>query len=263
MKIVDLTDDTKQTFFLCLQDWSDEMKDAVSAKEDWYNNMKNKGLRVKLAQDEQGIVGGMIQYFPIEHSWVDGRDLYFISCIWVHPNKRGSGSFQKKGFGKALLNAAVEDSKTLGSKGIVAWGTSLPFWMRANWYKKQGFVQADTTGFLGDVLLWKKFSDDAVPPRWIKPKKKPGRTEHKVNITCLSNGWCTAMNLACSRTREVAEEFGDAVVMNEVDTGHAENKQAWGKSDALFIDGKKIGMGPPPSKEKLRKIIGKKIKPRQ
>jgi ribosomal protein S18 acetylase RimI-like enzyme len=261
MRIVDLADNNKQTFFLCLQDWSDDMKEAVSAKEDWYNNMKSKGLRVKLVQNEQGIVGGMIQYFPIENSWVDGKDLYFISCIWVHPNKRGVGSFQNKGFGKALLNAAVEDSKALGSKGIVAWGTSLPTWMRATWYKKQGFVQTDSTGFLGDVLLWKKFSDDAIPPKWIKPKEKPGHTDKKVHITCLSNGWCTAMNLACSRTRDVAKEFGDNVFMNEVDTKEAENKQAWGRPDALFIDGKKIGMGPPPSKEKLREIIGKKIKP--
>jgi GNAT superfamily N-acetyltransferase len=260
MKIVDLTNDTKQTFFLCLQDCSDEIRDAVTAKEIWYNHMKNKGLRVKLAQDDQGEIGGMIQYFPVEHSWVEGKDLYFISCIWVHPGKRGKGSFQGKGLGTALLNAAVEDAKSLGSKGIVAWGTALPVWMKASWFKKQGFIATDSTGFLGDILLWKKFKDDALPPRWIKSRKKPSRSHETVNVTCLSNGWCTAMNLACIRAREVAEEFGDRVSVEEVNTMLDENKKEWGRPNALFIDGKRVGIGPPPSREKLRKIIGKKLK---
>jgi GNAT superfamily N-acetyltransferase len=259
MQIVDITEDNKQTFFLCLQDWSEELKDAVSAKETWYNHMKNKGLRVKLGQDGNGVIGGMIQYFPVEHSWVEGKDLYFISCIWVHPNKRGEGSFRKKGLGKALLQAAIDDVKALGSKGIVAWGTSLPFWMKANWYKKQGFKPVDSTGFMGDLLLWQKFTDDAIPPRWIKPKKRPGSKDTKVNVICLSNGWCTAMNLACSRARDVAEEFGDHVTFEEVNTAQSKTKKVYGKPDALFIDGKKISMGPPPSKDKIRKLIRKRL----
>ncbi|MFU8842573.1 MAG: GNAT family N-acetyltransferase [Bacteroidales bacterium] len=259
MQIVDLTEDNKQTFFLCLQEWSEELKDAVSAKEAWYNHMKNKGLRVKLGLNEQGVAGGMIQYFPIEHSWIEGEELYFISCIWVHPNKRGAGNFQKKGLGKALLQAAVDDAKASGSKGIVAWGTSLPFWMRANWYKKQGFTPVDSTGFLGDLLLWQKFTDDAIPPCWIKPKKKPGTPDTKVHVTCLTNGWCTAMNLACCRAKDVAGEFGDHVTFEEINTAQIQNKEDFGKPDALYIDGKKISMGPPPSKEKLRKMIGKRL----
>ena len=61
MKVVDLADEYKELYFVCLEDWSEEMKEAGSHKENWCNKMKNMGLRVKLATDDYGMVGGMIQ----------------------------------------------------------------------------------------------------------------------------------------------------------------------------------------------------------
>ncbi len=49
MKVIDLTEDYKQLYFVCLEDWSEEIKEAGSHKEVWYSKMKDKGLRVKLA----------------------------------------------------------------------------------------------------------------------------------------------------------------------------------------------------------------------
>ncbi len=72
----------------------------------------------KLAVDERGVVGGMIQYLPIEQSTVDGSGLYFIPCIWVYGHKQGRGNFQGHGMGSALLEAAEADVRTLGAKGL-------------------------------------------------------------------------------------------------------------------------------------------------
>ena len=105
--------------------------------------MKDKGLGVKLALDDKGNIGGMIQYIPIEYSFVEGKDMYFILCIWVHGHKHGRGDFRKKGMGKALIKAAEEDVRTKGAKGIVAWGLSIPVFMRASWFKKQGYKKID------------------------------------------------------------------------------------------------------------------------
>lgn len=132
MKVIDITEEHKQLYFACLEDWSEEMKEAGDHKETWYNKMKDKGLSVKLAIDDNGEVGEMIQYVPIEHSFVEGSDLYFIKCIWVHGYKKGRGNFQKRGMGKALLQAAETDARANGAKGIVAWDMSLPFWMKAD-----------------------------------------------------------------------------------------------------------------------------------
>ncbi|MBI4723061.1 MAG: GNAT family N-acetyltransferase [Candidatus Stahlbacteria bacterium] len=218
IKIINLTPENEKLFFVCLEDWSDEIKEAGNHKEIWCNKMKDKGLRVKLALDDNGVVGGMIQYIPVEYSSVDGKDLYFINCIWVHGYKQGRGNFHKKGMGKALLQAAEEDVKNLGAKGIVAWGIPLPFWMSASWFKKHGYKKIDKLGGLLDpILLWKPFAEDAVPPKWIRQKKTPIKESGKVVVTVLKNGWCPAQNMVFERAKRASLEFLDKVIFREVD----------------------------------------------
>lgn len=142
MRIVDLSEPYHDTYFVCLEDWSDEMKEARDHKKRWYERMKDQGLRAKLAVVDDKVCG-MMQYLPAENSFVDGRDLYFITCIWVHGYKQGVGNWQKKGLGKALLQAAEEDARAQGARGIAAWGVALPFWMKASWFKKREFIKVD------------------------------------------------------------------------------------------------------------------------
>jgi len=260
MEIVDLTEKYNPLYFVCLEDWSEEIKEAGNHKEVWYDKMKDRGLRVKLALDDAGEVGGMIQYLPIEHSFAEGKDLYFIHCIWVHGYKKGRGNFQKKGMGKSLLQAAENDVKEKGVKGMAAWGIPLPFWMKASWFKKHGYIKVDKNGFLGEVLLWKPFTEDAVPPGWIKPKKKPGLIPGKVTVTAFLNGWCPAKNMVFERAKRAASEFGDRVVFRKIDTFDREVFLEWGISDDLYIDDKQVRTGPPPSYEKIRKLIAKRVK---
>ena len=260
MEIIDLADEYKQLYFVCLEDWSAEMKEAGNHKEIWYNKMKDKGLRVKLALGDDGEVGGMIQYVPIEHSFAEGNDLYFINCIWVHGHKEGRGNFQKKGMGTALLQAAETDVQAMGAKGIVAWGIPLPFWMKASWFKKHGYTKVDKQGFLGQVLLWKPFTSEAIPPKWIKQKKKPETMPGKVTVTAFRNGWCPAQNLVFERAKRAAAEFGDKAVFREIDTFDRDVLLEWGIADALFIDDKSVRTGPPPPYEKIKKLIAKRVK---
>lgn len=260
MEIIDLANEYQQLYFVCLEDWSAETKEAGNHKENWYNKMKDKGLRVKLALDDRGEVGGMIQYIPIEYSLAEGADLYFINCIWVHGHKQGRGNFRKRGLGKALLQAAEDDAKAIGAKGIAAWGIPLPFWMKASWFRKQGYTRADKQGFLGKVLLWKPFTQDAIPPKWIKQKKRPEITPGKVSVTAFLNGWCPAQNMVFERAKKAASECGDKVVFRKIDTFDRETFLEWGISDALFIDDKQVRTGPPPSYEKIKNAIAKRAR---
>ena len=258
MKIIDLTDDYKQLYFVCLEDWSEEIKEAGNHKEVWYQKIKDKGLRVKLALDDGGEVGGMIQYIPIEHSFVAGKDLHFINCIWVHGHQEGRGNFQKRGLGRALLQAAEDEVKAMGSQGMVAWGVLLPFWMKASWFKKQGYKKADRQGM--QVLLWKPFTLEAIPPKWIKQKKKPEKTPGRVVVTAFLNGWCPAQNMVFERARRAAAEFGDKVVFRKIDTFNRDTFLEWGITDALFIDDKPVRTGPPPPYEKIKNLIAKRVR---
>ncbi len=256
MEIMDISDDVKNDYFLCLEEWSDDMKDGLRGKACWYTCMRRKGLRVKLARNEDGVVAGLIQYAPIEHSWVEGENLYFVYCIWVHGHKKGRGDLRRKGIGAALLHAAEEDVRKLNAGGLVVWGLLLPVFMPAGWFKKQGYQKADRDGLR--VLLWKKFPGEATPPRWIVARKKPELIPGKVVVTALVNGWCSGIDGMIERARRVCDELGDRVVFREIDTTDKEVIRAWGMPDALFVDKRNIYKGPPLSYEKIRKIIAKR-----
>jgi len=259
MRIVDLDEQTKPLFCLCLEDWQDDvdMRKAADRRRLWVDRFKARGLRARLALDDAGTPGGMIQYLPVEESTVDGTGLYFITCIWVHGHSQGRGNFQGHGMGRALLTAAEDDARALGAKGMAAWGLWLPFWMKASWFKRYGYRAVGRTGMAS--LLFKPFTADAEPPRWFRRTRKPVElTPGCVTVTCFVNGWCTAGNMTAERARRVAAEFGDRVAVREIDTSEHRAVAEWGLADALFIDGKQIMTGPPPSLDRLRRVIGKK-----
>jgi GNAT superfamily N-acetyltransferase len=210
MKIRDLTPKDKDLYCVCLEDWSEEMMEAGNHKANWYEKMKDKGLRVKLAEDDNGEIGGMIQYVPIEYSFAEGEDAYIVLCIWVHGYKEGRGDFRKQGMGKALLKAAEEDAKSLGAKGLAAWGMIIPVFMQASWFKKRGYKVVDKIGI--QALLWKPFEEGAKQPKMISRKKKPVKIKGQVTVDAFKNGWCPASNLTFERAKRASAEFGDKVV---------------------------------------------------
>jgi GNAT superfamily N-acetyltransferase len=257
MQIVNLSEKYLGIYCQCLEDWSDDIKEAGNHKELWYQKMKDKGLRAKLALENDRVCG-MIQYVPAEWAFAEGQDFYFILCIWVHGHKQGIGNQQKKGMGTALLNAAEADVKALNAKGLAAWGLALPFWMKASWFKKHGYTKVDKDGIA--VLMWKAFTPDAQPPVWIKEKKKPEGTPGKVLVAAFKNGWCPAQNLTFERARRAVAEFGDCVEFKAVDTSERSTYMEWGINDALFIDGKHVRTGPPPTFKKIHRKIAKRVK---
>ena len=259
MEIVDLTEELVPLYCVCLEDWSPELAEAGDHKRRWYERMKGKGLRVKLALDDRGEVGGMIHYAPIEETFVEGRNLYLVYCVWVHGYEKGRGNFQGKGMGKALLKAAEEDARARGAKGMAAWGLDLPFFLRASWFRKQGYRTADRLGGF-QALVWKPFTADAVKPRWLRPKKRPETTPGKVTVTALVNGWCPAQSLACERAKKAAAAFGEKALFREVDTLDRTTLLEWGSADALFIDRKTVRTGPPPSYDALHKRIARRVR---
>jgi GNAT superfamily N-acetyltransferase len=259
MKIVDLTEDRKHLFCLCLEDWSEEAKEAGPKRRQWLECAEKRGLRAKLALDDDGVEGGMIQYGPIEQSFVNGEGLYFIYCIWVHAHKQGRGDFRKRGMGRALLQAAEEDARALGATGMAAWGVSLPVWMKASWFRKHGYRTAHRREMM--ALVWKPFVPGAKPPRWFpKVDKQPEHVAGKVNVTAFTNGWCLGQNLSYERAKRAATEFGDAVVFREIDTFEPSAAAEWGRSDAIVVEGRTLRSGPPPSYDKIRKAIASQVR---
>ncbi|MCP4675822.1 MAG: hypothetical protein GY854_10015, partial [Deltaproteobacteria bacterium] len=109
-------------------------------------------------------------------------------------------------------------------------------------------------------LVWKPFTDDAVPPKWISKVKEPSKIEGKVAVSCFISGWCPATNIVYERARRAAAEIGDKVVFQSIDTTDRSILFEWGIADGVYIDGKNVQKGPPPSYEKIHKLIAKKAR---
>jgi len=257
MKIADITSENEKDYFCCLEEWSEEIKEAGDYKKEWYKKMKDKGVKVKFALDENDIIGGMIQYIPVEHSMFEGENLYVLLCIWVHGYKEGRGNYRKRGMGRALLKAAEEDCRQLGANGLVTWGLIIPVFMRASWFKKQGYKVVDKRDMMR--LMWKPFNENAVPPTFGKYLKIPQKGTGKVDVTIFRNGWCPAQSIAFERARRASATFPDKINLHEYDTTDKAIIREWGIFDALFIDSKEVIVGPPPSYEKIRKKIARRV----
>jgi GNAT superfamily N-acetyltransferase len=260
VRVVDLGPEHEALYLVCLEDWPGaELAEAGDHKARWFHRMKSRGLRVKLALDAGGRVGGMIHYLPIEHSPAVGRGLEFILCIWVHGHAQGRGDFQGRGMGTALLDAAEADARARGVEGMAAWGLALPFWMRASWFRRHGYRRADRRGIA--ALVWKPFVAGAEAPRWpASAARVPDPVAGKVLVTGCVNGWCPAQNLAFERARRAAAPFGDLVECRLVDTSDRETMLAWGEADALFVDRRRVRTGPPPSEAKLGALIRGRVR---
>jgi GNAT superfamily N-acetyltransferase len=260
IRVVDLGPEHEALYRVCLEDWPGaDIAEAGDHKARWHERMRGRGLRVKLALDAEGQVGGMIQVVPIEHAPAAGEGLEFILCIWVHGHPQGRGRFQGRGMGTALLEAAEADARARGVRGMAAWGLALPFWMRASWFRRHGYRRAERRGLMS--LVWKPFAADARPPRWLpETGKQPEPVPGKVVVTGCVSGWCPAQNLAFERARRAAARFGSSVEVRQVDVADRATMEAWGDCDALFIDGRRVWTGPPPSEAKLAALIGKRVR---
>ena len=132
-----------------------------------------------------------------------------------------------------------------------------PVFMFPGWFKKHLCRMVNRKGI--SVLLWKTFSEEARPPRWIKANKIPERVPGKVVVTALANGCCSGTNGMIERAKKICSEFGDHLIFHEIDLNSREPLWEWGLPDGLFVDERNIHRGPPLSCDKIRKIIEKKV----
>lgn len=254
--IVDLPDRHVETYFVCLEDWSSEMTEAHDLKAKWFEQHRDRGLRVKLALDDDDRALGMIQYLPIEMSPARGDGLYMILCIWVHGYEQGVGDVQGAGIGSKLLAAAEADARELGALGLAAWGMHLPVWMKASWFRQHGYATADRLGVR--ELVWKPFAEDAQPPRWVEPQPISAADPDVVDVRAFCSGWCPAANLVHERARRASEELGDDVSFVSVDTTDRATQLAHGRTDEVLVDGRPLQRGAPPSYLAVRRRIARR-----
>lgn len=219
--------DDKEAFLKCLKVWKDT---DVSQKNCWLEKMGNS-LKVFIAKDEEDNVVGMIQIIPIEYSNCHGSNMAFIQCLLVNFYDEAFGNKQRQGYGKELLNSAIDYAKSIGVDALVAWGTEYNGLETAQWYKKQGFESVDKLSYT--ELLWMPFKA-VEKPKFVMRKQIP-MEEGKVTVSIFNNGWCTSRNNLCSQAKEIARKYSD-VVLNCYDTFDRETFLKHGVMEGIFVN---------------------------
>ena len=167
MEIVDLGPEHLDTFLCCLKPEDREFAAGVPRKREWFERFRVRGVGVKLAIDDDGAVAGMVQYAPrrLAPFVVGDEGIWVIHCIWVHVYEGGIGDRGGRGMGTALLDAAEEEMRARGARGVAAWGLVFEEWMNAPWFERHGYRRVDQQGMMG--LVFKAFDDGVPDPRWI------------------------------------------------------------------------------------------------
>ncbi len=118
--------------------------DSYQAKKDWLKKEFNNGY-VFRRLDERAKV--FIEYGPAENAWIPITAPHYlnVNCFWV------SGKYKKNGYGKALLQSAIEDAKEQGKNGLVTVVGTKKFYFMSDtkWLLRQGFEEVEkiSSGF--------------------------------------------------------------------------------------------------------------------
>lgn len=136
---------------------------GVEAKRKWLSDRLKEGHVFRKLNEKATV---FIEYAPLEKAWVPiiGDNYNYIYCLWV------LGDFKGKGYGKELLEYAINDAKNSGKSGLCMIGSEKQkAWLSdQNFAKRYGFEVVDTTN-QGYQLLALSF--DGTMPRFAEMAK--------------------------------------------------------------------------------------------
>ncbi|MFO7918504.1 MAG: GNAT family N-acetyltransferase [Anaerolineae bacterium] len=228
---------------------TEEWAASCARRVPWLRRQRERGLCVKVAL-VNGEHAGFLYVMPIETApWGPaGRALMSIQCLFVQEAMAGQG------VGRALLKAAEREAHVQERHGVVVTGFYHDFWfMPAPFFKKCGFTVAARRDNV--AILWKPFSLSAEPPNFMNRNYEFVSVPDKVVIDLFWSRSCLTIDTEAQRVREVAEEFGEAVVLRPYCVDDPDVRDRYGIYRGIFIEGEEIGWGYEAPKEGLREAI--------
>jgi len=238
---------------------SDEIDACARRRLAWLKGMYAQGLRVKVAlRDDQRV--GFLYLMPIEVCpWGPlGRDLMAIPCLVVQDKAKG------RGVGRALIEAAEEEARAQGRKGLVTEAYYWDSWfMPAPFFERCGFSVARSREVPGqaergghrEAILWKLLDASAETPRFLKRDYRFEPVPGKVVVDLFYNTFCETSDMEAQRVREVVEEFGDRVVLREYCADDRAVFAEYQTPRAIYVNGREIWWGYEAPREGIREAI--------
>lgn len=138
---INLTCDNLESEHLCCAISDKKHQQGVKNKKEWLKDRIKEG-HVFRKLNAQGKV--FIEFAPLDKAWcpVNGNDFMYIYCLWV------AGSFKGNGYGRELLEYAINESKVQGKSGIctITAKKKKPFLSEKKFFEKYGFKVVDSIG---------------------------------------------------------------------------------------------------------------------
>jgi GNAT superfamily N-acetyltransferase len=172
-------------------------------KRRWLESNAHLGLRAKALLAPDGQPSGYIEYIPGESAWrgVNAANYLFIHCVWIY-----SKQYQRKGWGRVLVNACIEDAKHDGKSGVAAVAREGPWMADRRLFLGCGFEAVDTAP--PDYTLFAyKFDRSAANPSFMTDwDRKPGR--YGKGLTIIRSSQCPHIaKFATDIVETAAREF--------------------------------------------------------
>lgn len=229
--------------------------DAASRKRLAYMKAAGQeGFEAKVAFLD-GETVGFAYIMPIEICpWGPiGTNLAVLPCLWVLPEHKG------KGVGRGLIAAVEESAREKGYPALVTMGYYHDFWfMPAGFFEALGYSKVSRRG--EEALLWKVFDPDAGPPRFLRRRFVFKPVKGRVVVDLFYNTFCQTSVVEAGRVREVVNEYGESLMLNEYPADDRATLLRFEIPRAIFVNGKEIGWGYEAPKDGLREAISHALK---
>ncbi len=207
--------------------------ESYQAKKDWLQSEFNNGYVFRRLNERAKV---FIEYGPAETAWVpvSAPNYLNVNCFWV------SGKYKKNGYGKALVQSALDDAKKQQKHGLVTVvGTrKFHFMSDTNWLLKQGFEEVDQTSS-GFSLLVKKLDANAPDPTF-NDSVRSGECDHKKGIVVYYSNRCPFAEFHARESLvETAEKRNLPLTIIKLDSMEAaQNAPSPATIFSLFLNGK-------------------------
>jgi ribosomal protein S18 acetylase RimI-like enzyme len=151
----------------------------------WLESNAQCGVRAKSLLAPGGQHCGYIEYIPGEFAWrgVDARGYMFIHCIWLH-----SRQFQRRGWGRLMVEASIDDARKSGMNGVAAMAREGPWMADRRLFLALGFEPVDSAPPDHELLVL-KFKKDAANPAFRKDWEKKA-AKFSRGLTIIRSGQC-------------------------------------------------------------------------
>jgi GNAT superfamily N-acetyltransferase len=239
IRVTDATEDTLWYVACCAQlDQGAEVDQAAEIHQEWMRkNLTRGGMYAKVALDGDEPIGFLFLW-PIERTawYIEGEGLSTIQCMNVDEAYRG------RGVGEDLLIAAEQTARNR-AKGLAVIAYEPSEWfMPARFFRKHGFQEVEHRGT--SILMYKPFVQDAPVPHFVERQyRAPRLIPGKVIVEIFWSPQCLTTALDVLHVREVCAEFGDDIILREMNASMPGMRERFGIPRTLFINGVEKGWG--------------------